>query len=240
MEIRYNAIVLRKKEVGETDRLYTLYTSKQGKVQMVAKGVRKGTAKLAGQLETLMQGLVIVVKGRGMGRIAGAVADQVFPFVRLDVDILRRILETVNTFERLVEWDEPDEELFELLLSYLSLANVLANENKKEKFFLLTEGFLIQLFAHLGYRIETGTCAVSGEKLRPGERHFFSPSAGGMFAGQHAPDMQGVFPVSENAIKFIRLILSNRLESLVRVRVSERELREIRQVTQRFYQWIAQ
>ncbi|MDO8566467.1 MAG: DNA repair protein RecO [Candidatus Moranbacteria bacterium] len=237
MELRYNAIVLKKKEVGETDRLYMLYTLEQGKIQLVAKGVRKSEAKLAGQLETLMQGLVIVVKGRGTGKIAGAVAEKNFPHLRTDVDVLKRVLETVNIFNRLVDFDEPDKELFQLLSMYLTLANDLAKE-KKEKVLLLTEGFLFQLFAHLGYRIETGVCAVSGEKLHSGEQHFFSPSAGGMLMGEHSYDTKNAFPVSENTIKLLRLFLGNRLESLSRVQVDSRELREVEQVATRFYQWI--
>lgn len=238
MEIRYNAIVLRKKEVGETDRLYTLYTAEQGKVQLVAKGVRKSEAKLAGQLETLMQGLVIVVKGRGTGKIAGAVAEKNFLHVRTDGDVLRRILDTVNIFERLVGWDEPDQELFQLLLQYLTLADTLARGQEKGKIALLTEGFLVQLFAHLGYRIETGQCAVSGEKLKSGERHFFSPGAGGVLAGQHVHTTENAFPIRENTIKLIRLFLSNRLEALLRVQVEPDELRALSLVTTRFFQWI--
>lgn len=238
MELRYNAIVLKKKEVGETDRLYTLYTAEQGKIQLVAKGVRKSEAKLAGQLETLMQGLVIVVKGRGTGKIAGAVAEKNFPFLRTDIDILKRVLDTVNVFDRLVGFDEPDVELFQLLHIYLVLANDLAKEGKKEKILLLTEGFLFQLFSHLGYRIETGVCAVSGEKLRPGERHFFSPSAGGILAGEHSHDAENTMPVSENTIKLLRLFLSNRLETLPRIQVEPQELREAEQITTRFFQWI--
>ncbi|MEK9151671.1 MAG: DNA repair protein RecO [Patescibacteria group bacterium] len=238
MELRYTAIVLRKKEVGETDRLYTLYTAEQGKVQLVAKGVRKSEAKLAGQLETLMQGLVIVAKGRGTGRIAGAVAEKNFLHLRTDMDILKRVLETVSMFERLVEWDEPDAELFALLATYLTLADDLVRENKKEKVLLLTEGFWFQLFAHLGYEIETGVCAVSGERLKKGEQHFFSPSAGGILAGEHSRDRENAFPVSENAIKLIRLFLGNRLETLARVQAEPRELREARQIAMRFFRWI--
>jgi len=238
MEIRYNAIILKKKEVGETARLYTLYTLEQGKVQLVAKGVRKSEAKLAGQLETLMQGLVIAVKGNGMGKIAGAVAEKNFVYLRNDVDILKRVLETVNVFERLVGWDEADAELFNLLAIYLALSDDLAKEKQGEKALLLAEGFLFQLFARLGYAIETGACVVSGEKLRSGERHFFSPSAGGVLAGEHIHNAQNAFPVSESAIKLMRIFLSNKLESLVRVRINEKDFREVRQVGALFFEWI--
>lgn len=238
MELRYTAIVLKKKEVGETDRLYTLYTLEQGKVQLVAKGVRKSEAKLAGQLETLMQGLVIVVKGRGAGRIAGAVAEKNFLHLRTDGDILKRVLETVSMVERLVEWDEADPTLFDLLATYLELANDLVKTGKKEKVFLLTEGFLFQVFAALGYEIETGACVVSGEKLRAGEQHFFSPSAGGVLLGEHRRQSASAFAISESTIKLMRIFLTNKLESLARLQVEGAELREVRQATTRFFDWI--
>lgn len=238
MELRYNAIILKKKEVGETDRLYTLYTETAGKMQVVAKGVRKSEAKLAGQLETLMQGLVIMVKGRGAGKIAGAVAEKNFIFLRHDLDILKRVLESVAIFERLVGWEESDPELFLLLEKYLLLADQCAKESKKEKVFLLSEGFLFQLFAHLGYEIETGVCAVSGEKLSSGERHFFSPSAGGILLGRHTHTAPGAFPISENVIKLIRLLLKNRLEMIIKVTIGDEELRETHRVAVRFFHWI--
>lgn len=238
MELRYNAIVLKKKEVGETDRMYTLYTDTAGKLSLVAKGVRKSEAKLAGQLETLMQGMIIVVKGRGAGKIAGAVAEQSFLHLRSDLEILKRVMEAVSIFERLVGWEEKDLVLFELLGKYLSIANDLAKDKKREKVLLLTEGFLFQLFAHLGYAIETGACVVSGEKLSTGERHFFSPSAGGMLRGEHAHLSYGALPISESVIKLIRLFLHNKLDALLKISVSEKDVREARQVATRFFQWI--
>jgi DNA repair protein RecO (recombination protein O) len=240
MELRYNAIVLKKKEVGETDRLYTLYTENSGKLQLVAKGVRKPEAKLAGQLETLMQGLIIVVKGKGTGKIAGAVAEKSFVHVRSDLDILKRVLETVSIFERLVGLEEKDPELFALLSQYLELVNDLAQEGKKEKVLLISEAFLFQLFSHLGYEIETGACVVSGEKLAQGERHFFSPSAGGMLRGEHVHLAPGALPITESAIKLLRLFLSNKLPNITKVSVDHQGLRELHQVSQRFYQWIGQ
>lgn len=238
MELRCNAIVLKKKEVGETDRLYTLYTDVYGKLQVVAKGVRKPEAKLAGQLENLTLSQVMIVKGRGAGKIAGASVEKNFTALRTELETLKRVLDAVSIFERLVGLEEKDQELFSLLENFLTLTNDLAKEQKKEKIFLLTEGFLFQLFALLGYEIETGVCVVSGEKLQQGERHFFSPSAGGVLRGEHVRSTESAFPISENAIKIIRLFLTNKLEHLSRVQLESTELRELHQITKRFYQWI--
>jgi DNA repair protein RecO (recombination protein O) len=238
MEFRYNAIVLKKKEVGETDRLYTLYTLQHGKVQVVAKGVRKPEAKLAGQLETLMCGLVIVVRGRGMGKVAGAVAENVFPYLRTDVDILGCTLDTVAAFDRMIGWEEPDPEMFALLQTYLFCADSLVQNGKEERIAVLSQGFLVQLFERLGYRLETEICAVSGGRLTSGGQHFFSPGSGGVLSEEHHHTDMQAFPISENAIKLIRLFLGNRLESLQRIQVDEDDAREIDRIVQRFFRWI--
>ncbi len=238
MEFRYSAITLKKREVGETDRLYVLYTREAGKVQVKAAGVRKSEAKLAGQLETLSYGSVMVVRGRGSGKIAGALSENTFYFLRQELEVLQRVVQVVNSMERLVDWEEKDPVLFDLLLQYLSLGDELVREEKKEKFFLLSEAFLIQLYAHLGYRIETNVCSVSGEKLESGGKHFFSPSAGGVIAERQSASGNRAFPMSENAIKLIRLILGNKLESIPRIDAEEKVLREVRQASNHFFRWI--
>lgn len=238
MEYRYTAIVLRKKEVGETDRLYTLYTKEQGKIRVVARGVRKPEAKLAGQLENLSEVAVTVVKGRGTGKIAGALLENIFPHVRTDYEILRRVLQAVSWFERLVDVDEPDPELFQHLREYIALADGLAEEEKILEFRLLTQAFLFQVFARLGYQIETGVSALSGERLRAGERHFFSPKAGGMLTEAEAPLERQAFAIHEHTIKLLRLFLQNRLSACLRVKVDENDLRDLELVSKRHFQWI--
>ncbi|MEK9173972.1 MAG: DNA repair protein RecO, partial [Patescibacteria group bacterium] len=96
MEYRYNSIVLGKKEVGETDRLYTLYTQEQGKIRVMAKGVRKPEAKLAGQLENLSSVLVIINKTKGMGRVTAAVAEDVFGALREQYEILLLVSQSLS------------------------------------------------------------------------------------------------------------------------------------------------
>ncbi len=46
-----NAIVLKREDIFEADRLYHLYTENFGKVRVIAGGVRKIKAKLTGHLE---------------------------------------------------------------------------------------------------------------------------------------------------------------------------------------------
>ena len=45
------AVILRRIDFGEADRILTLFTPNYGKVRAVAKGVRRTTSRLAGHLE---------------------------------------------------------------------------------------------------------------------------------------------------------------------------------------------
>ena len=61
-----DAIVLRARALGEADRVYTLLTRERGKVDAVAKGVRRARSAVAGRLEPLAEVRVALHKGRSL------------------------------------------------------------------------------------------------------------------------------------------------------------------------------
>ncbi len=65
-------IILKKMDVGEADALYTIYTKDFGKIQALARGIRKEGAKLRGHLESLSLSAIRFVAGRGRERLIAA------------------------------------------------------------------------------------------------------------------------------------------------------------------------
>lgn len=236
MEYRYAAIVLKKKEVGETDRLYTFYTREAGKVMAIARGVRKPEAKLAGQLETLMLGGVIVAKGRGQGTITGAIAEENFPRLRSDGVLLPMAMEAVGMLERVLREGEADEELFRLILSLFFALEGCAEAREYGKARLILEGFFFHLFTMLGYRIEASRCAGGGEPLVQGEPHAFNPEIGGITCVSHRGS-RGI-SISDNGVKLLRLFLSNTFESIGKINVGDEELSELERMRKFFFQYM--
>ncbi|MGB3952970.1 MAG: DNA repair protein RecO, partial [Solirubrobacterales bacterium] len=59
------AIVLRKLRYGEADSILQLYTSQQGRVGAIAKGVRRSGSRFGGRLEPLFRLEVVLHEGRG-------------------------------------------------------------------------------------------------------------------------------------------------------------------------------
>lgn len=237
MEYRYTAVVLGKKETGETDRLYTLYTEEAGKMSVMAKGVRKPVAKLAAQLENGTLLGVTVIRGRGIGKIAGAIAEERFTALREDHEILHSLLRTLERVRLLTEPDESDPVIFSLLTSFLELGDQAVKQAKREQFLFLRECFLLKLYSALGYHINTTRCLETGEKLIAGQRYVFSPKDGACILFEQGRKYPDALFVSEKTIKLLRLILNNTLESLLKIRNAEEETKNIARVGEGLYRW---
>jgi len=71
-DLRTEAIVLRRTDYGEADRILQLLTP-EGKKSVVAKGVRREKSKLAGGIELFSVSEVVIHEGKGeLGILTGA------------------------------------------------------------------------------------------------------------------------------------------------------------------------
>lgn len=241
MEYKYTGIVLNKRDIGETDRLYNIYTLEQGKTTTIARGVRKSKSKLAGKLENFYLIDFTVMKNRGMGNIASSIVENNFPYLHNNFDILEKVFESVRLFNRLLRDEERDPEIFNLLLEYLETMDKLA-KNKKidkilEKASLIEQGFLFKFLDLLGYKVETSKCIESGENLSR-SRNFFNYSQGGMVCDRYARGMENTMAISNNSIKIIRIFFQNNLSSLSKLDVSKKETNEIKRMSKSFVAWV--
>lgn len=237
MEYRFTSIMLRKREVGETDRFYTFYTREQGKFTAIAKGVRKAEAKLASSLETATLSEIMLARTRGTGRITGAVLEESYPALHQSPEALRFVVSYLSDLDRLIELEEKDEALFMLLKNYLDTVESLSRDSSS-MIRLLTEAAYYQLFAHLGYSLELRQCSVSGEKLNQGERFFLSFEAGGVVKESYVKAISDRHRVSENAIKTLRLIANARFDQISKITLDTKVLDEIARLRVAYGAWI--
>ncbi|MCK9378601.1 MAG: DNA repair protein RecO [Candidatus Moranbacteria bacterium] len=238
MEYKYTGIILGKYDVGETDRIYVIYTLEQGKIRTLAKGVRKMHAKLAGQLENFNLVDVLIARNKGMGKIKSAIVENNFSVIKKDLDLLEKAFQMFEIFNRLTEDEQKDEQAFSLLLRYLILLEKKSED--RDQFFcrMISQGFLFQLFNLLGYQIEVVSCAFCGKRITAGG-NFFSAQNGGVFCHDCQEGIMEKFHISDSAIKALRIFSSNNLDSLVKLKMKKEEIAELEMISSRFYQWIS-
>jgi len=150
MEYKYNGIILGKRDLGETDRMYIIYTLEAGKIWAVGKGTRKPAARLAGSLESLTESEIFISKNRGRGNITGAIATNCFPSLKSNFSFLESAFRAIGILEKLITDQEKDERIYVLLSGYLKMMNKAAGEGDEEKKDILTAGLIFKLLDFSG------------------------------------------------------------------------------------------
>jgi DNA repair protein RecO (recombination protein O) len=118
------AIILGRIDFGEADRVLTLLSPNDGKIHVLAKGVRKEKSKLAGGIELFSEVEIGFVKGRG--DLATLVSSRLIKFydqILKDIDKVQLMYQILKTFDKTTE-DNVDSEYYYLLLYLLKIANM--------------------------------------------------------------------------------------------------------------------
>jgi len=238
MDYKYTGIILNKKDVGETDRIYTIYTLESGKIRVLAKSVRKANAKLAGFLENFNLAEIFIAKSQGMGKITGSIVINNFSRIRNNLEIVRDVFNSVNLLNRLIKDENKDQKIFQLLQEYLETMDEVAKENNPDKNEIVSLGFAFKLFEELGYKIEAGNCAFCQEKIREGN-NFFDPEQGGIVCEKCLPSLKTRIRANANTIKILRIFFQNSLKSLIKLKAEKKDLDNLKIIKQEFLNWIA-
>lgn len=239
MEYKYQAIILGKIDVLETDRIYSVYSKEKGKMRLLSCGVRKPNAKLAGSLEPITLSEIFFAKGKGRGRITGAIVLENFSSLKEDIFALERVFYIFGIFNRLISEEEKDEKIFDLLFEYLELMNKLSFQKEEMKMEILTFGLIFKLLSFLGYGLEMKKCANCGDNLKSGQ-NFFSAERGGALCGACVLHERKRVNVNDETIKFVRIFLDNQLVNLVKIKADKKNLDNLKIITNEAVGWICE
>jgi len=236
MEYKYIAIILNKRDVGEMDRIYTLYSLEGGKIKSVAKSVRKPQAKLASSLESITLADITIVRRRGLGKITGSIVENNFTAIKGDEQALLSVFSVFHLFDRLVDFENPDRDVFLLLQKYLESMDKSAQNGETQKYFIFQYWFIVKLLDALGYAIGVDLCVSCGGRLSQSEIRF-SSKQGGVLCEQCAKDDKEAIHISVNGVKMLRLFLKNDLRTFSKINASESDCDSMRMAVDDFLRW---
>lgn len=220
---RTEAIVLARLNLGEADRIFTLFTPQYGKLRVIAKGVRKSRSRLGPHLEIFTRCQLNLTRGRDLDVVTSAETLDAYPPLRDDLDVLGHASHMVELVARLTEDRQEQERVYDLLRGSLRL---LADGVEP---FAVTRHFEFTLLVALGYRPELYRCLESGELLQE-TTNLFSANRGGMLSmACRGADPRAV-PVSTNTQKYLRELDRNGLGNIIRLQVPIETKRELEAV----------
>jgi DNA repair protein RecO (recombination protein O) len=214
------AIVLRQRKLGEADKIVTLFSPNKGKLDAVAKGVRRTKSRLAGHLEPLTRGLYLLAEGRDLDIVTQAETVEGYASVRADLERLSRGLYCAELVDRLLP------ERSEAHPVFRHLAGALDNLCRTEQADLAVRYFESRLLDELGYRPRLDVCAVCDRPLQP-FTNYWSAAAGGVVDPNCTQDLVLLQPLTLNGLKVMRLLQRATFAEVARVRLSGELSREI-------------
>ena len=217
---RTEAIVLRRTDFGEADRLLTVLTPERGKLRLVAKGARKPTSRKSGHVELFSYGQFLVAVGRDLDLVTQA--ETLEPFLPLREDLLRTtyayyVSELTDAFA--AEQDE-NRPLFVLLkdaLGWLCSADDLP---------LVARYFELHLLGLVGYQPQLFVCGACRKPLEPGV-NYLSAADGSVFCRKCGYNRSGTVELSVNALKVLRFLQTREWETCRLLRLSSASHAEV-------------
>jgi DNA repair protein RecO (recombination protein O) len=236
---RTEAVVLRRKDIGEADRILTLFTPGRGKVRVVAKGIRKPRSRKAGHLELFTRSRLLLAAGRDLDIITQAEMVEGYRPVREELLRGAYAAYMVELLDRFTPDAEENPELYDLLVEGLGWAAQAADLGLAARYYEL------HLLGLAGYQPQLQRCVSCGQPLEPVDQ-FFSPSAGGVIcprcaaqADERARQMPGAerpdrLPLSLAALKLLRYIQSNTYARVAALSISPRTHAEVEYVLTRY------
>ncbi len=201
-DLRTQAIVLRRTNYGETDRILNLLTP-EGKFAVLARGVRKEKSRLAGGIELFSVADIVIHQGRtDLGTLTGAKMLRFYSNIIADLSRLELASACLRKSEQAAESTD-SAEYFQIL------DQTLAGLHQHYDLTLIKAWFTLNLAQATGEEINFMS-DVDGCDLSPEQTYHWDYTECALH-----PDNRGSIGASQ--IKLGRLILSHPLATIARI-----------------------
>jgi DNA repair protein RecO (recombination protein O) len=229
---RAEAVILRQRRLGEADRVLTLYTPQLGKLDAVAKGVRKQTSRKAGHLEPLTWASLLLAHGQNLDIVTQSETVESFLPLRVDLDRLARGMYVAELVDRFSEQRVENFAVFRLLAE--TLQRLCATQSALD---LPVRFFELHLLSAMGYRPQLDRCVACAGALQP-ITNAFSAGLGGVICADCREEHPASWRLSVNALKVLRLLQRGDYEAAAALRLNVDLQAEMEQILRGYIRYV--
>ncbi len=222
---RTEAIVLRRRDFGEADRLITLYTPGRGKQRVVAKGARKTTSRLGGHLELFTRSQLLLATGRNLDIITQAETITPYRALRQDLSRISYAYYVSDLLDKVTGDDEENRPLYNLLVQTLTGLDTASSPSLVVRFYVL------RLLGLVGYQPAFFHCTRCQNELTEQSEQWLPPA--GVLCPDCALQTPGALPISLAAFKALRFLQRQPFADMTALRLSEPLQAEIEDILRR-------
>jgi len=216
-----DAVVLRRLQYGEADRILTLLTREYGKLGAIAKGARRARARSGGSLDLFSHSQMMLAKGRNLDVVAQVQRRGDARHIAGDLERTAYASLVTEVVDKVLEERHPVDEIFDLVVTTLDRLNMPERSSRAD-----AAWFLMRILECLGYQPQLQNCAGCGRPL-PEADAWFSPLLGGLLCATCGARGQSGSPVSRNGVKVLRLMAAADAVLYDRLKLSTALLHEV-------------
>jgi DNA repair protein RecO (recombination protein O) len=210
---RIDAVILRRADFGEADRLLTVFTPQRGKIRVLAKGVRKTTSRKAGHVELFMLTDMLVAQGRTWDIISQAEIIEPYRDLRESLDKTGHAYYLAELVDRFTEEHDPNTPLFQLLT--LTLAHL----SHADDSFVALRYFELHLLSLTGFQPQLHFCVVCSEALEA-VTNFFHFVDGGALCPRHGEARPNAEPLPLPVLKVLRYLQTEPWDKVANLQIT--------------------
>lgn len=232
---RTQGIIFDKKDSGEADRIFTVFTKDYGKLDFLAKSERKITSKLRAGLEIFYLSEVEFVQGKAYKTLTDAILINNFKNLRKSLIRLKIAYGISEILKALIKHQEHDSKVWLLISESFEKLNNPKIKNFNLKIILYY--FLWNFLLISGYELEIYNCVVCGEKIKP-NNIFFSPKEGGLLCQGCAKNLKSAKEINPNVVKIIRILIKRDWFTLGKLKIDKEHLNQLSEVSRYYFSQI--
>jgi len=213
-------IVLKTMNLGEADKIITIYTEKEGRVAAVAKGIRRPKSRFGARLEVFTNLNLVIHRGKSLDIITNANTIDPHLGVVGDLDKINYGYAMLESVAKITPEGQADTKVYKLLtvaLDYLSKTSIDSG--------VVLVTFNLKLLAITGFLPDLSVCVVCGDKERQTVK--YSPDEGGMVCAHCRPTDKEIFTVNKAAVLLARRLLYTPFAELEKALMEKKDIVEL-------------
>lgn len=228
---RTEAFAFKKEIKGENDEVLTFFTKDFGKLEILAKGIKKIKSKLRGSVDLFYLSEIEFIQGKTYKTLTDAILIEKFKDIRKNLLKLKLVFAISELLDNFLIEEEKDERLWKVLIRTLFKIN----EKKTKIKFLkaLYYYFFWNLISILGYKPELYNCSFCEKKIKP-NRIYFSPIEGGLICAKCAKNVKSAMEINQETVKILRFLMEKDLTMLEKLKLENRHFQQLQLVTKNF------
>lgn len=228
---RTEAIVLRRSDFGEADRLLTLYSREYGKLKAIAKGARKPASRKTGHVELFMRTQLQIATGKALDIITQAEVVEVNRGLSTDLVRATYAAYAAELLDNFTTENDKNAALYDML------ANALDWFANDDNLLLAARYYELRLLSIVGFQPQLFFCVASGEPIEQ-EDQWFSAEEGGILRPNQQRHDPRAKSISAGAVKVLRFLQTRRWDAVRELQLRIELHRELESVMHFYLQYL--